>query len=100
MNETRTDLDELIRDLHDDAVYVRESHRLRWTSRRIEAAANALAAERDRSASPASLALHDAEVKAQALEEAAAEARRKWEPYTCPWVGFLDDRAAAIRGAK
>lgn len=44
-----------------------------------------------------SLALHDAEVKAQALDEAVAEARRKWEPYSCPWVGFLDDRAAAIR---
>jgi hypothetical protein len=43
------------------------------------------------------LARHDAEVKAQALDEAAVEARRKWEPYSCPWVGFLDDRAAAIR---
>lgn len=38
-----------------------------------------------------------AELKAQALDEAAIDARRKWEPYNCPWVGFLDDRAAEIR---
>lgn len=41
--------------------------------------------------------LSTAELKAQALEEAATAARAAWAPAPCPWVGFLDDRAALIR---
>jgi len=39
----------------------------------------------------------EAEAKAVALEEAAVDARAGWWPEHCPWVGFLDDRAAALR---
>ncbi|MGN6723348.1 MAG: hypothetical protein ACTHJM_12130 [Marmoricola sp.] len=38
---------------------------------------------------------HDAKV----IEAAAAKARAAWAPNPCPWVGFLDDEAKAIREA-
>jgi len=49
---------------------------------------------------PADAERTEATIKAEGLEEAAIAARAAWAPEPCPWVGFLDDRAAKLRAGE
>lgn len=46
------------------------------------------------------LEAHDREVAAKELDDFAADVRGDWATYACPWVGAIDDRAAAVRRGR